>query len=174
MKPTKIIVAISGASGFKLGLKTYKLINKKYKKYLIVSNHAKIVYKKEDKKVFKNSNISAPFSSGSFGADVMLIVPCSMNTVAKIANGIADNLITRTASVMIKEGKKLLIAPREMPYNAIMLENMLKLKQNGVIVAPPNIAYYSGINSIDDLENFIIGKWFDAVGIKNKLYKRWK
>jgi len=170
----KILVAISGASGYSLGIKTLKLIPKEYQKHLIISNSAKVVaIKEENIKVHKNSDISAPTASGSFGVDIMMITPCSMNTLAKIANGIEDNLITRSAGVVIKEKKTLLLGVREMPFSAIHLENMLKLAKIGVIIAPPVMGYYSNQNSLNEMENFIIGKWFDLVGIEHNLYKKW-
>jgi 4-hydroxy-3-polyprenylbenzoate decarboxylase len=96
-----------------------------------------------------------------------------MNTLAKISSGIADNLITRTASVMLKERRKLILAPREMPYGTISLENMAKLSLNGVIIAPPVLGYYSEQQSLEDMEKFLIGKWFDLLGIEHNLFKRW-
>jgi 4-hydroxy-3-polyprenylbenzoate decarboxylase len=170
----KILVAISGASGSSLGLKTLEKIPKEYEKHLIISDSAKIVaIKEENIKIHKNANISATPASGSFGIDVMMITPCSMNTLAKIANGIEDNLITRSAGVVIKENKTLLLGIREMPFSPIHLENMLKLSKIGVIIAPPVIGYYSNQKSLEDMENFIIGKWFDLVNINHNLYKRW-
>ena len=168
----KILVGISGASGFSLGKKNYDLIPKNYEKHLIISDNAKIVAKKEEN-IYKNNEIWQKPASGSFGIDIMMITPCSMNTLAKIANGIEDNLITRSAGVIIKERKTLLIAPREIPFSPIHLENMLKLSKLGVIIAPPILGYYSNQNSLEEMEKFIIGKWFDLVGIKNNLYKRW-
>jgi 4-hydroxy-3-polyprenylbenzoate decarboxylase len=168
----KILVAISGASGFGLGYKTYKLIPDNYEKHLIISNNAKIVAQKEENIYLENEIWQKP-ASGSFGIDVMMITPCSMNTLAKIANGIEDNLITRSAGVIIKEKKTLLISPREIPFSAIHLENMLKLSRLGVIIAPPIVGYYSDKKNLNDIENFIIGKWFDLVNIQNNLYKRW-
>ena len=170
----KIIVAISGASGAQLGLKLLDMLDDDHTKHLILSEHAKVVLDKEANiNLHDNADIGASVASGSYGADIMFITPCSMNTLAKIANGIADNLITRAASVMIKERKTLLLAPREMPYSAIALENMLKLARLGVIVAPPVLGYYSQSESIEDMERFIIGKWCDLVGIANDFYKRW-
>jgi len=168
----KILVGISGASGFSLGKKTYDLIPKNYEKHLIISDNAKIVAKKEEN-IYLNKEIWQKPASGSFGIDIMMITPCSMNTLAKIANGIEDNLITRSAGVIVKERKTLLIAPREMPFSAIHLENMLKLSRLGVIIAPPIMGYYSNQDNLEKMENFIIGKWFDLVGIENNLYKRW-
>ena len=170
----KIIVAISGASGVNIGLKTYDLIPKEHKKYLIVNENANIVSLKErGYNIFKDKDIWEGPASGSFGCDAMIIAPCSMNTLAKIAVGISDNLITRAASVIIKEQKKLLLAPRELPFSPIALENMYKLSLLNVIIAPPVMGYYSNQKNLEDMENFIIGKWFDLIGIENSLYKRW-
>ena len=171
----KLIVATSGASGVNLGIKTLELLPKTIDKHFIMSENSKIVLNKEmNITMHENADISASIASGSFGTDAMIIAPCSMNTLAKIACGISDNLVTRCASVMIKEHKKLVLAPREMPFSAIALENMQKLATLGVIIAPPVMAYYSEQQTLDEMENFIIGKWFDLLGIENNLYKRWE
>ena len=171
----KIVVATSGASGVNLGLKTLKLLPESIEKHFIMSKNSKIVLNKElGIKTHKDEDIAASIASGSFGVDAMIIAPCSMNTLAKIACGISDNLITRCAAVMIKEQKKLILAPREMPFSPIALENMQKLATIGVIIAPPVMAYYSEQQTLDEMENFIIGKWFDLLGIENTLYKRWE
>jgi 4-hydroxy-3-polyprenylbenzoate decarboxylase len=172
----KIVVAVSGASGVNLGLKTLKLLPQNIEKHFIMSHNSQTVLQQEMHNVtlHENENIGASIASGSFGADAMIIAPCSMNTLAKIACGISDNLITRAAAVMIKEHKKLILAPREMPFSAIALENMQKLATLGVIIAPPVMAYYSEQQSLDEMENFIIGKWFDLLDIENNLYKRWE
>lgn len=175
MSKRKIIIAVSGASGVNLGLKALKLLPSDVEKHFISTQHSEIVLDKEmDATLHNNEDISASIASGSFGSDAMLIAPCSMNTLAKIACGISDNLVTRCASVMIKEQKKLILAPREMPFSAIALENMQKLATLGVVIAPPVMAYYSEQQTLDDMENFIIGKWFDLLGIENNLYKRWE
>ncbi len=171
----KLIIATSGASGVNLGLKTLKLLPKEIDKHFIMTKNSKIVLDKEiNLTTHNNEDISASIASGSFGSDAMLIAPCSMNTLAKIACGISDNLVTRCASVMIKEHKKLILAPREMPFSAIALENMQKLATLGVVIAPPVMAYYSEQQTLEEMENFIIGKWFDLLGIENNLYKRWE
>ncbi len=175
MNNRKIIIAVSGASGVNLGLKALKLLPSDIDKHFINTQHSQIVLDKEMKSTFHNNDdISASIASGSFGSDAMLIAPCSMNTLAKIACGISDNLITRCASVMIKEQKKLILAPREMPFSAIALENMQRLATLGVIIAPPVMAYYSEQQTLEEMEDFIIGKWFDLLGIENNLYKRWE
>ncbi len=173
----KIVIATTGASGVNLGIKILKHLPKKIEKHFIMTKNSQIVLNKELKKLkvktHKNKTISASIASGSFGVDAMIIAPCSMNTLAKISCGISDNLVTRCASVMIKEQKKLILAPREMPFSAITLQNMHKLASLGVIIAPPLLGYYSKQKTLDEMENFIIGKWFDILGIKNNLYKRW-
>ncbi|MCK9372153.1 MAG: UbiX family flavin prenyltransferase [Sulfuricurvum sp.] len=170
----KIVVGISGASGAALGIKLVQKLPLTVQKHLILSEHAKIVLEKEENlSVHENHEIWASVASGSYGADAMIIVPCSMNTLAKIACGIADNLITRAASVMIKERRTLILAPREIPFSPIALENMHKLSMMGVIIAPPVLAYYGGQNTLEAMEDFMIGKWFDLIGIENTLYKRW-
>lgn len=175
MKIEKIVVASSGASGVNLGLKILQLLPQETQKHFIMTKNACVVLDKElNVVVHDDENIAASISSGSFGVDAMIIAPCSMNTLAKIACGIADNLVTRCASVMIKEHKKLILAPREMPFSAIALENMHKLATLGVIIAPPVMAYYSEQQTLDEMENFVIGKWFDLLGIQNSLYKRWE
>lgn len=175
MKNRKIVVATSGASGVNLGVKIVKLLPKEIEKHFIMTKNSEVVLDKEMGVIIHDSdNIAAGISSGSFGVDAMIIAPCSMNTLAKIACGIADNLVTRCASVMIKEHKKLILAPREMPFSAIALENMHKLASLGIIIAPPVMAYYSQQQTLDEMENFVIGKWFDLLGIENNLYKRWE
>ncbi len=170
----KVLIAISGASGASLGLKALRALPTAVEKHLIVSENAHIVLAKEDNVILhQDEAIWASVASGSFGIDAMLIIPCSMNTLAKISVGIADNLTTRAAAVMIKEQKKLLLAPREMPFSPIALENMLKLSKLGIIIAPPVMAYYSEQDSLEKMEAFMIGKWFDLIGIENNLYKRW-
>jgi len=171
----KLILGISGASGVNLAKKFVSYLPSYIELHIVQSEHAKVVFKKEENiKHFDNSNISAPIASGSYRCDAMIIIPTSMNTLAKISCGIADNLLTRSASVMLKEKRKLILAPREMPYSSISLENMLKLSNLGVIIAPPVLGYYSKQNSLSQMEDFLIGKWFDLLDIKHNLYKRWK
>jgi len=179
----KLVVAITGASGVKLGLKFISLLPSNVHPFIVISNSAKTAIQCEENKdalqaiaqytVYEDDNISAPIASGSFGSDAMIILPCSMNTLAKCSVGIADALITRTFSVMLKERKKTILVPREMPFSSIALENMLKLSNLGVIIAPPVLGYYSNQETLHDMENFLIGKWFDLLGIENNLYKRW-
>jgi 4-hydroxy-3-polyprenylbenzoate decarboxylase len=171
----KLIVAISGASGVKLGVKFIKYLPESIETHVVVSKNALTVesFERSDLIFYQDSNIAAAISSGSFGADATAVIPCSMNTLAKISCGISDTLVTRTAAVALKEHKKLLLAPREMPLSSIALENMHKLASLGVIISPPVMGYYAEADTLEDMERFIIGKWYDSLGIENDLYRRW-
>ncbi|MCD4756839.1 MAG: UbiX family flavin prenyltransferase [Arcobacteraceae bacterium] len=182
----RLVVGISGASGVQLGLKFIDFIPNDIEIYLVLSKSAKYTLSLESKDndffhyssnknitVYEDTELGAPVSSGSFQTDAFIIVPCSMNTLAKCTVGISDTLITRVFSVMLKEKRNIVIAPREMPYNTIQLENMSKLSSLGVTIAPPVIGYYSDQQTLEDMEKFIIGKWFDLLHIKHNLFKRW-
>ncbi|MCI7447066.1 UbiX family flavin prenyltransferase [Campylobacter sp.] len=127
-----------------------------------------------DEKIDIQSNMWDAAASGSSGYEAMIIAPCSSNTLAKVAAGICDNLLLRAAAVMLKEQRKLIIAPREMPFSPLSIKHMSELSSLGVMFAPPMIAHYSKPLSLNDAENFIIGKWLDCLNIKNNLFKRWK
>jgi 4-hydroxy-3-polyprenylbenzoate decarboxylase len=174
----KVVVAITGASGVIYGTKLIEVLKeKKIDINCIVSNAGKIVIKHEGmtipKRCYSEQDISASISSGSYIFDSMVIAPCSMKTLGAIANGYASNLITRTADVAIKEGRKLVIVPRETPLSSIHLENMFKLSKIGVIILPAMPAFYTNPKQIDDMVNFIVGKILDSLFIKNEIYKRW-
>jgi 4-hydroxy-3-polyprenylbenzoate decarboxylase len=117
--------------------------------------------------------MAAPISSGSFRTDGMAIVPCSMKTLSSIANGYDDNLVSRAASVCIKESRKLVIVPRETPLSRIHLQNMSKLADIGVIVLPAMPGFYHRPKSIDDLVTHIAGKILDQFDIDHNVFRRW-
>ena len=124
-------------------------------------------------KIYDDQDLSAGPASGSFGTDAIIIAPCSTNTLAKVANGISDTLITRAASVALKERQTLVLGVREMPFSTLALEHAAKLSALGAVIAPPVLGYYSAQNSLEDMENFIIGKWLDLLGLEHQIYKRW-
>jgi len=128
----------------------------------------------EDLHFWAEKNFNAPVASGSFHTEGMLVVPCTMKTLAGIAGGYAETLVERAADVTLKEGRTLLLSPREMPFSALHLENMLKLARLGVKIAPPVPAFYFGPKGLDDMVDFLAGKILDAVGVEHALYRRWE
>jgi len=120
------------------------------------------------------NNIAASIASGSFRTDAMIIVPCSMRTLGGIANGIADSLLLRAADVVLKEGRPLLLVPRETPLNAIHLENMLKLARIGVKIIPASPGFYHRPENLDSLVDMMVGKICDMLNIEHSLFERWQ
>jgi 4-hydroxy-3-polyprenylbenzoate decarboxylase len=194
----RYVFAMSGASGPVIGIRVLRELVKTAEVYLIVSSQSFSIISTEtgidwhagsdtdvekkirayfDTKKIRYCNehhMAAPVSSGSFKTDGMFIVPCSMKTLSGVANGYTENLIQRAADVTMKEGRALILCPREMPFSAIHLENMLKLARLGVKIAPPVLGFYHKPSSIDDLTDFIAGKILDSMGIPHDIYKRWK
>lgn len=182
----KIVVAITGASGAIYGIKLIEELKKrKFKIYLIVSENAKKIvehetkYKVEDvikiaDEFYEENDMESKLASGSFIYNAMVVCPCSIKTMACIANGITINLITRTAICCLKENRKLIVVPRETPLDLATLENMVKLKRMGVIVLPAMPAFYFMPKKIDDFINYIVGKILEQLGIQHKLYKKWE
>jgi flavin prenyltransferase len=120
-----------------------------------------------------DDDLLAPIASGSAAADAMIVCPCSMGTLARIAAGISGNLLERCADVMLKEQRPLVLVPRETPLSAIHLENMLKLARLGVRLVPAMPAFYQHPESLADLVDFVVGKALEAVGIAHGLYRPW-
>ncbi|NGQ94574.1 UbiX family flavin prenyltransferase [Brevibacillus sp. SYP-B805] len=118
-------------------------------------------------------DFSCPAASGSHRGDGMIVIPCSMGTLSGIANGASGNLLERAADVMIKEGRKLVLVPRETPLNAIHLENMLKLSRLGVKILPAMPGFYHKPVTLDELVNFVVGKALDALDVPHALFRRW-
>jgi len=188
----RIVVGITGASGAILARRFLEILkNLKIECDLIITDEGKEVIKNEignealeeiknqATKIFNINDFSAEITSGSncYGKnkrDALVIIPCSMNTVAKLASGISDNLILRTCDVMLKENKKVIVVPRECPLNYNHLENLLKLKHLNVIIIPPVLTFYHKPKTIDDMIDFTIGKILDNLNIEHNLIKRWK
>jgi flavin prenyltransferase len=120
-----------------------------------------------------NADIGASIASGSFVLEGMVVIPCSMGSLSSIASGASHNLLTRAADVALKEGRKLLLVPRETPLHAIHLENMLKLARLGVKILPAMPAFYYHPASMEDMINFIVGKVMDNMNLEHELYRRW-
>jgi len=178
----RIVVAVTGASGTVIAKRLLENL-KGHVVHLIVSGGAKEVARHEKvsvpamerlaRKIHGEHDMHSPLASSSNLVDAMVIVPCSMKTLSAVANGYADNLITRAAENVLKMGGKLIVTPRDSPLTLAAIENMRSLKLAGAIILPPNIAYYSEPATIDDVTDFLTGKILDALRIDHKLYKRW-
>jgi 4-hydroxy-3-polyprenylbenzoate decarboxylase len=181
----KIVVGISGSSGVIYGIRFLQALSKmKIETHLVLSKWAKknieIETDEHIEEILKTANYSydetnmaAAISSGSFRTNGMAIIPCSMKTMSSIANGYDDNLISRAASVTIKENRRLVIVPRETPLSKIHISNMLKLSEIGVVILPAMPGFYHRPNTIEDLIAHIIGKTLDQFEIKNSSFTRW-
>ncbi|SFZ76040.1 flavin prenyltransferase UbiX [Chitinimonas taiwanensis] len=198
-QPQRITLALTGASGMPYGLRLLEcLLQAKVQVYLLYSQAAQIVIKQEIGEtwpsrakeveamlhtryglangllqVFGREEWFAPVASGSNPADAMVICPCTMGTLAAVAAGMSDNLIERAADVSIKEGKKLIVVPRETPYSALHLENMLKLARLGVCILPPNPGFYHHPQSVEALVDFVVARILDQLAVPHNLMKRW-
>ena len=201
MQPNKITLGITGASGIPIAFKLLQeLMTKDVEVSLVISQAGIVTIKQEiglslssnpnlvHKILCNHLNLSAtdklhvygindwfaPIASGSSVADSMVICPCSMATLGKLASGIGDDLLLRAADVTLKERKNLIIVPRETPLSAIHLENMHKLAMLGVCILPPVPAFYTHPQSIVDIIDFIVSRILDQLGIDdNTLSKRW-
>lgn len=183
----RLIIAISGATGGIYGIKLLEYLSKldDVETHLIVSKWAKETISLETgftveqveeyaDFVYENDNIGATVASGSFRHDGMVVIPCSMKTLAAISNGYTSSLISRAADVTIKEQRKLILSVRETPLSPIHLENMLKLSRIGTLIMPPIPSYYNKPKTIDDIVNQFIGRVLDHFHIENELCKRWE
>lgn len=182
----KLLLALTGASGVVYGKRTAEVLAEKGQAFdLIISESAKRLINielEEDYHViaemadnyFEQDQMEAPPASGSSLYDAMVIMPTSMSTLSKISAGISDNLITRSATVMLKEGRRLILVPRETPLSTLHLDNMNKLSSAGVIVLPASPGFYGRPKKIEDLIDFVVGKVLDTLDIENQIYRRWR
>ncbi len=181
----KIIVGISGASGAIYGIRLLEEMKERgIETHLIISRWAEATITHETDysvdqvkalavKVYGENDLAAAISSGSFRNNGMVIAPCSMKTLSGIANGYAEDLMTRAADVAIKERRRLILLVRETPLNPIHLENMLKLSRLGITIMPPVPAFYSNPHTIGDIVNHTVGRVLDQLGLENQLFTRW-
>lgn len=184
----KLIIGSTGASGMPLLKKCLEIIksSNKYETYLIMSKSAKLALEYENEMSFEEiksladhilepENIGAGPASGSFKSEGMIIIPCSMKTVAGICSGYTDNLILRAADVIIKEQKKLILVAREAPLSQIHLRNLYELsKITGVKIVPPMLVFYNKPESIDDMITHVVARILEPFDIEVEDYRRWK
>jgi 4-hydroxy-3-polyprenylbenzoate decarboxylase len=185
MKPSRIVVGITGATGIIFGVRLLQVLQgSDTETHLVVSKWAgrTLIHEtpytldqvhKMATHVYSPHDQGAAISSGSFLTNGMVVVPCSMRTLAAIAQGQGDNLIHRAADVILKERRKLVLAIRESPLNDIHLENMLKLSRMGVIICPPVPAFYNHPQTIDDIINHTIMRVLDQFNIHLDVAARW-
>lgn len=179
----EIIVAITGASGVVIGARLLEVLAKQgqHQVHLIVSRGAEAVIAHElDSEVHLSAtrrwpvdDLAAPIASSSRASEVMVVAPCSMKTLAAIAHGYADDLIGRTAGIMLRMGRPLVLMPRETPLSLPAIENMRLAKIAGAIILPPVVAYYPRPQTVDEMTDFFVGKVLDVLGLEHVLYRRW-
>ncbi len=183
-----IIIAITGASGmiyaqrFLSKLKEEKIVSQLSDIALILSENVQGIWDNEISSgkisdfgfpVYKNNNFYVPFASGSSAYDAMIIIPCSMGTLGRIASGVSENLIGRAADVMLKERKKLILVTREMPLSLIHINNMKKITEAGGIICPASPTFYNKAQTIQELADTVVERILDLSGFKQDA-KRWK
>jgi 4-hydroxy-3-polyprenylbenzoate decarboxylase len=182
----KIIIGISGASGIAIAAEVIRGFKKNcnWEIYLVITDSAKktaeIEYSEGIDKIYSMvdvicslRDISHGISSGTFVTEGMIVVPCSMKTLAGISNGFSDNLLLRAADVTIKQRKKLVLVPRETPLSVIHLKNMLELSKLGCVILPPMLTYYNMPKTVEDMTAHIAGKILDEFGVDLKGFVRW-
>lgn len=181
----EVIVGISGASGVQYGIRLLEVLAENgIKTHLILTDAANQIirietdyFPHEVEKLatwsYSQKDFSAPIASGSYKTAGMAIAPCSMKTLAAVANGISDTLLTRAADVCLKEERKLILMTRETPLNLIHIENMLKAKKAGASILPACPGFYSRPKTLEDLVNIMVGRTLDLLGMENNIYKRW-
>jgi len=182
----RIIVGISGASGAIYGIRLLEELGRAgVETHLVISSWARETIRQETDYTpegvealasvcYSPEDQSAAISSGSFVTAGMVVVPCSMKTVAAIAHGYADNLLVRAADVCLKEQRKLILVPRESPLSAVHLENLLRLARLGVVILPPVPAFYHRPRSVEEIVDHTVGRVLDHLGVPHRLLRRWK
>ncbi|WP_298396225.1 flavin prenyltransferase UbiX [uncultured Azonexus sp.] len=195
-----VCLALTGASGMPYGLRLIEcLLAAGCRVQLLYSQAAQIVARQEmdfelpsrpaeartallarfnvahpeNLQVYGREEWFAPVASGSNPPDAMIVCPCTMGTLASIAQGLSDNLIERAADVVLKEGRKLVLVPRETPFSAIHLENMLRLSRAGAVILPPSPGFYQHPQSVQDIVDFVVARVLDQIGVGHTLMRRW-
>ena len=183
----ELVVGISGASGVIYGIRLLEVLkeNTDITVHLVVSEPAKqIIGIETDYSIpgveamadhlWNERDFTAPIASGSHKTAGMVVVPCSMKTLAGIANGFSDTLIGRCADICLKEDRRLVLVPRETPLSLIDLENMVKIRQAGAVVLPACPGLYPKPQSVAEMIDFVVGRVLDLLDIEHGLYRRWE
>ena len=182
----RIIVGMSGASGVIYGIRLLEVLSEvaDCETHVVISNGAKLSITLETDRLIKDvealanvvhndQNLAASISSGSFQTAGMVIAPCSMKTLSGVANSYGDNLLVRAADVVLKERRKLILVPREMPLHAGHCRLLHEAASIGAIIAPPVPAFYTRPQSVEDIVDGTVGRLLDLLGIENDITGRW-
>lgn len=179
----KIVVAITGASGSIYAQRLLNVLGEGgHEIHVALSSHAEEVAATEiggyqlprDCAVSGDRSMQVPFVSGSARFDVMVIVPCSMGTMGRIAHGYSDSTITRAADVFLKEKRKLILVPRETPWNLIQARNVVALLEAGAVMLPAIPSYYHRPKTVEEVADTVVARILDQMGVAHELVKRWK
>ena len=183
--PVRLVVAVTGASGTIYAKRLLEALRDLgVEAHLVVSEAAETVIRHElgmtrqeleglATRAYPVRDLEGPLVSGSFKTDGMVVIPCSMKTLAGICQGYSDDLILRAADVAMKEKRRLILVPRETPLSVVHLRNMLDLAEQGVVILPAMPAYYHRPGSVEALVDHVVGKVLDLLGIEHELYARW-
>lgn len=182
----KVILGITGASGSIYAVRLIEVLRRhEIEIHAVVTESGRKVLDYECDiapeelsrrvtKIYPNGDVSAAIASGSFRMDAMVILPCSMRAAGALAHGVTDDLLTRAADVTLKEGRRLVLVPRETPMHEIHLENLVRLARAGAVIMPAAPGFYHRPETVDDLVNMMVGKICDRLGIEEELYTRWR
>ncbi len=194
-----VCVALTGASGIQYGLRLVEcLVQADAAVYVLMTKAAKVCMGMDTDipvpartrnveedfsaryqarpgqlRAFGQEEWTSPIASGSGAPDAMVVCPCTTGTLASLAAGTCNNLLERAADVVLKEGRKLIVMPREMPFSSIHLENMLRLTQAGAVIMPPNPAFYQKPRTVDDIVDFVVARVLDQLNVTQTLMPRW-
>ncbi len=181
-----IVVGVSGASGAPIAIRVLKALKEaQVAVSLVVSDGARTVLREEcdldvdalrpwATRLYPDDDLAAPIASGSVPTRGMVVVPCSANTAAKIALGLADTLLTRAAAVHLKERRPFIVVPRETPLSTTLLRHLTTLSELGAVVLVASPAYYLRPKSVEETTDYLAGKVLDHLGIAHRLYRGWK
>lgn len=180
-----VVVAMTGATGAIYGIRLLEVLRElEVETHLVVSRWAEATIKTETDRrvddvralasvVYDEDDLAAPPASNGFVTAGMVVAPCSMRTLAAVANGFSDNLVQRAAAVHLQERRRLLLLARESPLSVIHLENMLRVAKAGAVVAPPVPAFYAKLHSLDEMVDHTVGRALDQLGVEHERIRRW-
>ena len=183
----RIIVGISGAPGVQIGCRVLEALSEMddVETHLVVSEGAKAIFRREcdvsveeieklADSVYREDDLAAPISSGSFRTDGMIVAPCSMKSLSAIANAYDDDLLVRAADVSMKEGRKVVLVPREMPLNRAHCRNLLAAVEDGYVILPPMLTFYNGCKTTDEQVDHVVGKILMQFDIPYGKFRPWE